>query len=104
VVAGAAALDVTVAEHAAAAGLEGMEFLSGIPGTIGGAVAMNAGAYGGDVAECLDWAEIVTRSGERVRRGGPRAGGAVRRLRARRRRHEVDHARRPVGAADAADG
>ena len=49
-IAGAAALDVTVAEHAAAAGLAGLEFLSGIPGTIGGAVAMNAGAYGGDVA------------------------------------------------------
>ena len=68
VVAGAAALDATVAEHAAAAGLAGLEFLSGIPGTIGGAVAMNAGAYGGDVAHGLDWAEIVTRSGEIVRR------------------------------------
>ncbi len=67
VVAGAAALDVTVAEHAAAAGLAGLEFLSGIPGSIGGAVAMNAGAYGGDIATCLDWAEIVTRSGELVR-------------------------------------
>ena len=64
VVAGAAALDATVAEHAAAAGLAGLEFLSGIPGTIGGAVAMNAGAYGGDVAASLDWAEIVTRSGQ----------------------------------------
>ena len=64
VVAGAAALDATVAEHAAAAGLAGLEFLSGIPGTIGGAVAMNAGAYGGDVASCLDWAEVVTRSGQ----------------------------------------
>jgi len=61
---GAACLDVTVAEHAAAAGLAGVEFLSGIPGTIGGAVAMNAGAYGGDIAHCLDWAEIVTRTGE----------------------------------------
>ncbi len=67
VVAGAAALDVTVAEHAAAAGLAGLEFLSGIPGSVGGAVAMNAGAYGGDVASTLDWAEIVTRSGEIVR-------------------------------------
>ena len=64
VVAGAAALDVTVAEHAAQAGLAGLEFLSGIPGTIGGAVAMNAGAYGGDVAAVLDWAEVVSRSGE----------------------------------------
>ena len=63
VTAGAAALDATVAEHAAAAGLAGLEFLSGIPGSIGGAVAMNAGAYGGDVAGCLDWAEIVTSAG-----------------------------------------
>ena len=63
VTAGAAALDATVAEHAAAAGLTGLEFLSGIPGSIGGAVAMNAGAYGGDVAGCLDWAEIVTSAG-----------------------------------------
>lgn len=67
VVAGAACLDATVAEHAAAAGLAGLEFLSGIPGQVGGAVAMNAGAYGGDVAGVLDWAEFVTRSGELVR-------------------------------------
>ena len=67
VIAGAAALDVTVSEHAAEAGLAGLEFLSGIPGTIGGAVAMNAGAYGGDIAGVLDWAEIVTRAGEVLR-------------------------------------
>ena len=67
IIAGAAALDVTVAEHAAAAGLTGLEFLSGIPGSIGGAVVMNGGAYGGDIASCLDWAEIVTRSGEQRR-------------------------------------
>ena len=63
VIAGAAALDATVAEHAATAGLAGLEFLSGIPGSIGGAIAMNAGAYGGDVAGCLDWVEIVTAAG-----------------------------------------
>lgn len=66
IVAGAACLDLTVAEHAARAGLAGLEFLSGIPGTIGGAVAMNAGAYGGDVAHVLDWAEVVTQTGELV--------------------------------------
>ena len=67
IVAGAAALDATVAEHAAAAGLAGLEWLCGIPGSVGGAVAMNAGAYGGDVATHLDWAELVTRDGELVR-------------------------------------
>jgi UDP-N-acetylmuramate dehydrogenase len=64
---GAAALDATVAEHAAAAGLGGLEFLCGIPGSIGGAVAMNAGAYGSDMAACLDWVEVVTRGGEPIR-------------------------------------
>ncbi len=78
IVAGAAALDATVAEHAAAAGLTGLEFLSGIPGTIGGAVAMNAGAYGGDMAGVLDWAEIVTRHGELRRLENPQLGFAYR--------------------------
>jgi UDP-N-acetylmuramate dehydrogenase len=67
VIAGAAALDLTVAETAAAAGTTGLEFLSGIPGTIGGAVAMNAGAYGGEMSHVLSWAECVTRDGERRR-------------------------------------
>jgi UDP-N-acetylmuramate dehydrogenase len=78
VIAGAACLDATVAEHAAAAGLTGLEFLSGIPGTVGGAVAMNAGAYGGDVASCLDWAELVLRSGELVRVPAQQIGFAYR--------------------------
>jgi len=63
VIAGAAALDATVAEHAAAAGLTGLEFLSGIPGSIGGAIAMNAGAYGREIVDVLDWAEITTSKG-----------------------------------------
>ena len=78
IVAGGAALDATVAEHAADAGLAGLEFLSGIPGSIGGAVAMNAGAYGGDVASTLDWAEIVTRQGELRRLASGEIGFAYR--------------------------
>jgi UDP-N-acetylmuramate dehydrogenase len=65
IIAGAAALDATVAEHAAAAGLGGLEFLCGIPGTIGGAVAMNAGAYGTEVKDVLDWADLATPAGLR---------------------------------------
>jgi UDP-N-acetylmuramate dehydrogenase len=63
IIAGAAALDATVAEHAAAAGLAGLEFLCGIPGTIGGAVAMNAGAYGAEIKDSLNWAEVATPAG-----------------------------------------
>ena len=63
IVAGAAALDMTVAETAAAQGLGGLEFLVGIPGTIGGAVAMNAGAYGTEIKDVLDWAEVATADG-----------------------------------------
>lgn len=65
VVAGAAALDVTVAETAAQHALGGLEFLVGIPGTIGGAVAMNAGAYAAEVKDVLDWAEVATPTGLR---------------------------------------
>ncbi|GBQ36673.1 UDP-N-acetylmuramate dehydrogenase [Gluconacetobacter azotocaptans] len=78
-VVGGACLDMTVAEHAADAGLKGLEFLAGIPGSIGGAVAMNAGAYGSDIATVLDWADIVTRDGNGVRLSGPALGFGYRR-------------------------
>ncbi|CDG39212.1 MULTISPECIES: UDP-N-acetylmuramate dehydrogenase [Asaia] len=68
-VAGAAALDMIVAEQAAAAGLTGLEFLAGIPGSIGGAVVMNAGAYGSDINAVLDWAEILLPDGTITRLG-----------------------------------
>ncbi len=62
-VAGAAALDTTIAEHAAAWGLSGFEFLCGVPGALGGAVAMNAGAHGREIVDVLDWAEVATPHG-----------------------------------------
>lgn len=65
VVAGAAALDAHVAKRAAEAGLD-LTFLRTIPGSIGGAVRMNAGCYGSYVADVLDEVRIVTRQGEIV--------------------------------------
>ncbi len=62
--AGAAAMGITVASGARDAGLAGLEFLRGIPGTVGGAVRMNAGAYGREVADILVEATVVTRRGE----------------------------------------
>jgi len=63
VVSGAGALDLNVALTAREHGLAGLEFLSGIPGTIGGAVAMNGGAYGGELSQVLVAAEAVDRAG-----------------------------------------
>ncbi|MBC6406229.1 MAG: UDP-N-acetylmuramate dehydrogenase [Rhodospirillales bacterium] len=63
VVADAGALDVSVAKTAAAAGLAGLEFLMGVPGTVGGAVRMNAGAYGRETKDVLLWAEAADRQG-----------------------------------------
>lgn len=51
--AGAAALDINVSRAARDAGLAGLEFLSGVPGTIGGALRMNAGAYGRETKDAL---------------------------------------------------
>ncbi len=64
VVAGAGALDLNVALTARDHALAGLEFLSGIPGTIGGALRMNAGAYEGDLAQVLVSAEAVDRTGK----------------------------------------
>jgi UDP-N-acetylmuramate dehydrogenase len=61
--AGGAAMGITVASAARDAGLAGMEFLRGIPGTVGGAVRMNAGAYGRDTSDILVEATVVMRDG-----------------------------------------
>ncbi len=68
--AGAAALDVNVAKVAADAGLAGLEFLVGVPGTIGGAARMNAGAYGSELKDVLLWVEAADGQG-RVHRLTP---------------------------------
>ena len=64
--AGTAALDKRVTEAAAAAGIGGLEFYFGIPGTIGGALRMNAGANSGETKDFLVSATGVTRAGDIV--------------------------------------
>jgi UDP-N-acetylmuramate dehydrogenase len=62
--AGTAALDVMVARTAQPAGVAGLSFLSGIPGSIGGALRMNGGAYGGETKDILVEARGVDRQGD----------------------------------------
>jgi len=64
VTAGTAVLDVMVARAAQKAGIAGLAFLSGIPGTIGGALRMNGGAYGGETKDVLIEARGVDRDGK----------------------------------------
>ncbi len=63
ITAGAGALSLNVARYAQMQGIGGLEFLSGIPGTIGGALRMNGGAYGSDTAAVFVEAEAVDASG-----------------------------------------
>ena len=65
VTAGAAVLDVNVAIACRAAGVGGLEFLSGIPGTVGGALRMNAGAYGREIKDVLESARALDNAGAR---------------------------------------
>jgi UDP-N-acetylenolpyruvoylglucosamine reductase len=67
---GGAARLPAIAARAARAGLAGIEFGVSIPGSVGGAVRMNAGAYGGELAQVLEHAEIATAAG--IERRGPR--------------------------------
>jgi len=53
--------------EAASKGLAGTEFASGIPGSIGGAVVMNAGAYGGEIKDILEYADVLDESGNILR-------------------------------------
>ncbi len=64
VMAGAGVLDLNVALAAAEAGITGLEFLSGIPGTVGGGFQTNAGAYGSEFKDVLVSADAVSRDGK----------------------------------------
>ncbi len=63
VIAGAAALDAQVARAPAEAGIDGLAFLRGVPGSIGGALRMNAGAHGGETRDRLIEARGIDRAG-----------------------------------------
>lgn len=64
IVAEAGAAMIKTAEYAYEESLTGLEFAAGIPGSIGGAIFMNAGAYGGEVSESVSQATVLTRSGK----------------------------------------
>jgi UDP-N-acetylmuramate dehydrogenase len=78
IVCGGGARLPAVATRAAQAGLSGIEFGVNIPGTVGGAVRMNANAYDGELARTLEWVEIVTADGSE-RRAPEQLGFAYRR-------------------------
>ena len=66
ITAGAGTLDSMVARASAKAGIAGLEFYAGIPGSIGGALTMNAGCYGSETKDVLVSARGVNRKGEKV--------------------------------------
>ncbi|MDE6404052.1 MAG: UDP-N-acetylmuramate dehydrogenase [Lachnospiraceae bacterium] len=64
IAAGAGALLSQVASAARDAGLSGLEFAAGIPGSIGGAIVMNAGAYGGEMKQVVKMVRVMDKEGE----------------------------------------
>lgn len=63
-VAGGAVLLSRLSNAALDRGLTGLEFASGIPGSVGGAITMNAGAYGGEIAQVLRWVKVMDLTGK----------------------------------------
>jgi UDP-N-acetylmuramate dehydrogenase len=68
--AGAAVPDAVLARQAADAGIAGLEFFAGVPGTVGGAVVMNAGCYGSETCDVIATATVMDRGGNVSRMGG----------------------------------
>ena len=64
IVAGAGITLAALARNACSAGLGGLEFAAGIPGSLGGAVTMNAGAYGGEMKDVITAVQVLTKEGE----------------------------------------
>jgi UDP-N-acetylmuramate dehydrogenase len=77
--AGAAALDATLAREAARAGIAGLEFYRGVPGSVGGALTMNAGCYGTETKDVLVEAYALTRAGEVITLSNAELGYSYRR-------------------------
>jgi UDP-N-acetylmuramate dehydrogenase len=79
--AGAAALDGAVARVAADAGIAGLEFLRGVPGTIGGALKMNAGCYGSETKDIFVEATAIDEKGQKIKLSGAEMGFEYRKAR-----------------------
>ena len=77
--AGAAVLDGVLAREAARAGVAGLEFYRGVPGSVGGALVMNAGCYGTETKDVLAEAYALTRAGERITLSNAELGYSYRR-------------------------
>jgi UDP-N-acetylmuramate dehydrogenase len=77
---GTAALDANVAKAAADAGIAGMEFLRGVPGTVGGALRMNAGCYGHEIADIFVEATALDAKGNKIKLTKPDMGFAYRHI------------------------
>lgn len=67
VIAESGALLSTLSKQCAKEGLTGIEFASGIPGSLGGAIAMNAGAYGGEMKDIVEWVELLNKDYQVIR-------------------------------------
>jgi UDP-N-acetylmuramate dehydrogenase len=76
--AGAGVPDAVLAREAGKAGIAGLEFYRGVPGSVGGACMMNAGCYGAETKDVLVQAHAVTRAGERVTLGNSEMGFSYR--------------------------
>jgi UDP-N-acetylmuramate dehydrogenase len=81
-IAGAGALDAHAARRAAEAGLAGLEFMTGVPGAVGGGLVMNAGCYGREFKDVVLEAEGLDRGGRKVRFTGAQMGFSYRRAEA----------------------